>query len=121
MNALGNAKNATFQQVLRTDGIDPYPGAVRLLDFLDERGTAVAVVSSSRNAEEVLDAAGLAERFSVVVDGNVATANATCPASRHRTRSSPPPPSSVCRLVAPRWSRTPSRASPPAAPATSPS
>ncbi len=31
-------------------------------------------MSSSRNAGEVLDAAGLAERFAVVVDGNVAAA-----------------------------------------------
>jgi HAD superfamily hydrolase (TIGR01509 family) len=33
---------------------------------------AMAVVSSSRNAPDVLDAAGLTERFAVVVDGNVA-------------------------------------------------
>jgi beta-phosphoglucomutase family hydrolase len=69
VNALGNAKNAAFQRVLRRDGIDPYPGSVRFLDALAGRGTAVAVVSSSRNAAEVLEAAGLAERFEVVVDG----------------------------------------------------
>ena len=50
----------------------PYPGSVQLLDHLAERGTKVAVVSSSRNAPPVLEAAGLAERFEVVVDGNVA-------------------------------------------------
>ena len=72
--ALGNAKNAAFQSVLRTDGIAPYPGSVRLLDDLQAGGVAVAVVSSSRNAPEVLVAAGLAERFSVVVDGAVAAA-----------------------------------------------
>jgi beta-phosphoglucomutase family hydrolase len=75
VNALGNAKNAAFQQVLRRDGIEPYPGAVRFLDALARRGTAVGVVSSSRNAAEVLDAAGLDDRFEVVVDGNVAAAN----------------------------------------------
>ena len=69
VNALGNTKNATFQQVLRRDGIEPYPGSVRLLDALDERGTAMAVVSSSRNATEVLAAAGPRRRFEVVVDG----------------------------------------------------
>ena len=46
--------------------------AVRLLDALTERGTGVAVVSSSRNAPEVLEASGLAPRFEVVVDGSVA-------------------------------------------------
>jgi beta-phosphoglucomutase family hydrolase len=74
VNGLGNAKNAAFQQVLRRDGIDPFPASVRLLDALDRRGTKVGVVSSSRNATEVLEAAGLAHRFSVVVDGNVAAA-----------------------------------------------
>ena len=60
--------------MLRRDGIEPYPGAVRLLDALADRGIAVGVVSSSRNAAEVLEAAGLGDRFEVVVDGNVAAA-----------------------------------------------
>jgi beta-phosphoglucomutase family hydrolase len=74
VSALGNAKNAAFQDVLRRDGIEPYPGSVRLLDVLAEHGVSVGVVSSSRNAGEVLDAAGLTDRFAVVVDGNVAAA-----------------------------------------------
>ena len=74
VNALGNAKNEAFQQVLRRDGIDPYPGSARFLDALERLGKAVGVVSSSRNATEVLAAAGLADRFAVVVDGNVAAA-----------------------------------------------
>jgi beta-phosphoglucomutase family hydrolase len=68
---LGNRKNAFFSAVLASDGVDPYPGSVALLDFLAERGTKVAVVSSSRNAPAVLEAAGLAERFDVVVHGGV--------------------------------------------------
>ena len=74
VNALGNAKNEAFQEVLRRDGIEPYPGSVRFLDVLDRQGKAVGVVSSSRNAAEVLAAAGLADRFEVVIDGNVAAA-----------------------------------------------
>ena len=74
VNALGNAKNAAFQTVLRRDGIAAYPGSVRLLDTLEQRRVPVGVVSSSRNAVEVLDAAGLTDRFVVVVDGNVAGA-----------------------------------------------
>jgi beta-phosphoglucomutase family hydrolase len=70
--ALGNRKNDVFQKVLRDDGIAPYPGSVRLLDELHGLGTHVAVVSSSRNAKEVLDASGLAPRFEVVADGVVA-------------------------------------------------
>jgi beta-phosphoglucomutase family hydrolase len=69
---LGNRKNAFFAAVLAEEGVQAYPGSVALLDHLAQRGTAVAVVSSSKNAPAVLEAAGLAERFSVVVDGNVA-------------------------------------------------
>jgi len=71
---LGNRKNEFFSAVLRDDGVDPYPGSVALLDHLSARGTKIAVVSSSRNAPAVLEAAGLAERFEVVVDGEVAAA-----------------------------------------------
>jgi len=69
---LGNRKNSFFAQVLADDGVTAYPGSVQLLDFLDRRGTKVAVVSSSRNARPVLEAAGLADRFGVVVDGELA-------------------------------------------------
>ena len=69
---LGNRKNAAFSAVLRDEGVTPYPASVALLDWLRARGTAVAVVSSSRNAPGVLAAAGLADRFEVVVDGRVA-------------------------------------------------
>jgi len=69
---LGNRKNAFFTAVLAGDGVQPYPGSVVLLDFLTERGIGMAVVSSSRNAPAVLEAAGLAERFEVVVDGGLA-------------------------------------------------
>ena len=68
---LGNRKNEFFSAVLRDEGVLPFPGSVALLDFLSGRGTKVAVVSSSRNAPPVLEAAGIADRFEVVVDGNV--------------------------------------------------
>ncbi len=72
VSGLGNRKNAEFSRILRTEGVTPYPASVALLDALAARGTAVAVVSSSRNAPAVLAAAGLADRFEVVVDGQVA-------------------------------------------------
>jgi beta-phosphoglucomutase family hydrolase len=71
---LGNRKNAAFGEVLRDEGVTPYPASVALLDRLAGLGVAVAVVSSSRNAPAVLEAAGLADRFEVVVDGQVAAA-----------------------------------------------
>ncbi|HET9650073.1 MAG TPA: beta-phosphoglucomutase family hydrolase [Microlunatus sp.] len=69
---LGNRKNDVFAAVLADEGVQPYPGSVQLLDHLAERGTKLAVVSSSRNAPAVLAAAGLSDRFPVVVDGVVA-------------------------------------------------
>lgn len=71
---LGNRKNEVFTSVLETEGVEAYPGSVAVLDELARRGTPVAVVSSSRNAGPVLVAAGLADRFEVVVDGLVAAA-----------------------------------------------
>lgn len=69
---IGNRKNEVFARVLRADGIAPYPGSLRLLDSLREKGIPVAVVSSSKNADEVLRAAGIRDRFDVVMDGVIA-------------------------------------------------
>ena len=73
VSGYGNRKNEIFAELLRTEGVEAYPGSVVLLDQLAEQGIGVAVVSSSRNAPTVLAAAGLADRFDVVVDGVVAT------------------------------------------------
>lgn len=72
VRGIGNRKNRAFTEVLARDGIDPYPGSLRLLDLLAERGAPLAIVSSSRNAEAVLLAAGLRDRFAAVVDGTTA-------------------------------------------------
>jgi HAD superfamily hydrolase (TIGR01509 family) len=69
---LANRKNEFFAALLREEGVRPYAGSVQLLDHLEERGTKVAVVTSSRNATAVLEAADLRPRFDVIVDGNVA-------------------------------------------------
>lgn len=70
--ALGNEKNDIVNAMFVEEGIEPYPGSVRFLDAVTAAGAHVAVVSSSRNAPSVLEAAGLAHRFEVVVDGAVA-------------------------------------------------
>jgi beta-phosphoglucomutase family hydrolase len=69
---LANRKNEFFMSLLRDEGVRPYAGSIQLLDHLAECGTKVAVVTSSRNASAVLEAADLRSRFGVVVDGNVA-------------------------------------------------
>lgn len=70
--AMGNRKNDTFNAVLARDGIAAYPDALALLDLLDEAGVPAAVVSSSKNARTVLDAAAITSRFVTVVDGTTA-------------------------------------------------
>lgn len=69
---LGNRKNEVFSRILIEDGVTPYPGSVALIDLLRERGMPLAVVSSSRNAPAVLDAAGLTDRFAFVMHGGLA-------------------------------------------------
>lgn len=64
---IGNRKNDLFSALLAAEGVEPFAGSVALLDEL--RGQPLAVVSSSKNAEEVLRAAGLRDRFAAVVDG----------------------------------------------------
>ncbi|MDK7134597.1 HAD-IA family hydrolase [Corynebacterium sp. UMB4614] len=73
---LGERKNAEFLRLLG-QGIAAYPGSVQLLDTLTApKGGAtpprLAIVSSSKNARPVLEAAGLLDRFELVVDGLVA-------------------------------------------------
>lgn len=78
---LGDRKNDAFNKVLDRDGVQAYPGSVRLLDAL--RGTPLAVVSSSANASAVLTSAGLLDRFAIVVSGDVA--------DEHQLRGKPAP------------------------------
>jgi beta-phosphoglucomutase family hydrolase len=70
--AMGNKKNELFNTVLERDGIAAYPGSQATLDLLAGFGVPSAIVSSSKNAVPVLAAAGLSDRFEVVVDGVVA-------------------------------------------------
>ena len=71
VRGLGNRKNDLVLSMLRADGVAPYPGTISYLDSLPSTAR-LAIVSSSRNAEEVLRAAGLLDRFEHIVDGNVA-------------------------------------------------
>lgn len=70
--AMGNRKNALFNEILDRKGIAPYPGSLATLELLVEIGVPSAIVSSSKNAVPVLHAAALADRFGVIIDGIVA-------------------------------------------------
>jgi beta-phosphoglucomutase family hydrolase len=70
VSGLGNRKNELVLDVMARDGVDAYPGTVRYLDAVRENGGfRSAVVSSSANAEQALQAAGLSDRFDARVDG----------------------------------------------------
>lgn len=70
--AIGNRKNDLVGTILKEQGVEVYPGSLRLLNALAAKGMPLAVVTSSANAGAVLAAGGIADRFAVRVDGNVA-------------------------------------------------
>src|SRR5829696_9844693 len=69
---LGNHKNELFNEVLRLRGVEMFESSVALVQELRTRGRRVAVVSSSKNCDAVLEAAGIQDLIEVRVDGNVA-------------------------------------------------
>ncbi|GGP72140.1 beta-phosphoglucomutase family hydrolase [Saccharothrix coeruleofusca] len=71
VHGVGNRKNALLDEIIRTEGISPYPGSVRYVQAAQREGLAIAVVTSSANAEKVLDAADLSRYVQARVDGLV--------------------------------------------------
>jgi beta-phosphoglucomutase family hydrolase len=69
---LGNRKNELVLELIHRDGVEAYPGSVRLLEAAREAGLRRAVVSSSANCREVLRAAGIEALFEERIDGVVA-------------------------------------------------
>lgn len=78
VHGLGTRKNEDFLSLV-DEGVEAYEGSVQLLDAIRDRGANgehvphIAIVSSSKNARQVLEAAGLIDRFEVIVDGVVAS------------------------------------------------
>jgi HAD superfamily hydrolase (TIGR01509 family) len=71
--ASANRKDELVKQAIAAGKVEAYPGSVALLRKLREIKVLMAVVSSSNNCEEVLEAAGIADFFAARVDGIVAT------------------------------------------------
>ena len=72
VNGLARKKNDLVNEKIRTVGVDVYPGSVRYLHAVRDAGLTTAVVSSSANAELVLQVAGLTDLIDHRVDGVVA-------------------------------------------------
>jgi beta-phosphoglucomutase family hydrolase len=72
VDGLGNRKNELVLHLIATQGVEAYPGSVTYLKAVRDAGLPRAVVSSSTNCKDVLEAAGIADFFDARIDGNVA-------------------------------------------------
>lgn len=71
---LGNRKNKYFAQRLAQLGVEVFDDAVELIRLARQHGKKLAVVSSSKNCEEILRRAGLLDLFDALVTGVEAAA-----------------------------------------------
>ena len=72
IDGLGNRKNDLVLALIERDGVEPYEGSVRYVKAAGDAGLHRAVVSSSANCRDVLEAAGMLDLFEAIVDGIVA-------------------------------------------------
>lgn len=72
VHGLSNQKNDVVLRMLREGGVEVYDGSVRYVQAVRDAGLRTAVVSSSANTAEVLDAAGISHQFDARIDGVVA-------------------------------------------------
>jgi beta-phosphoglucomutase family hydrolase len=69
---LGERKNEIVLRRIAQDGVQTYPGSVKYVQAVKKAGLRRAVVSSSTNCKQVLEAAGIADLFEARIDGIVA-------------------------------------------------
>ena len=69
VNGLAAGKQEFLTAQLAQGGVQVFPDTLKLLRSLTKRQIPVALVTSSRNSEAVLDAAGITKLFPVRVDG----------------------------------------------------
>lgn len=72
INGLGNRKNELVVELIRTEGVQVYPGSIRFLQAVRAAGMPTAVVSASKNTPAVLSVTGLADQFDYVMHGGIA-------------------------------------------------
>jgi HAD superfamily hydrolase (TIGR01509 family) len=69
---LGKRKNALFHEHLSRSGVKAFPSTLYLMDRLRAARIPLALLTASRNARLILEAAQLIAAFDVIVDGNTA-------------------------------------------------
>ncbi|HZZ20102.1 MAG TPA: HAD-IA family hydrolase [Opitutaceae bacterium] len=67
--AIGGRKNAIFNQIIETEGVDVFESTVSLIRDLLARGVKVGLATSSYNSAVVLGKTGTRHLFGTVVDG----------------------------------------------------
>jgi beta-phosphoglucomutase family hydrolase len=70
---VGNQKNELVNQIMAREGVEAYPGSVRAVNLLKDRGIKTGVVSSSNNCAAVLRVAKIESLFDIRVDGETAS------------------------------------------------
>ena len=71
VRGLGNRKNELVNAIIASDGVVVYDSSVALVHELRDANVRTAIVTSSRNCETVLRAAGIADLFDTTVDGRL--------------------------------------------------
>lgn len=66
---LGNRKNVLYNRMLEEGGVGVFEDTVEQIRVWRKEGLKTAIVSSSKNCQQVLEAAGLTDLFDVRVDG----------------------------------------------------
>lgn len=69
VHGLGNRKNRFFVAEITEHGVERYETTVELIHALHDHGIRTGLISSSRNAVQVLTAAGVLDLFDSKVDG----------------------------------------------------
>jgi len=72
IHGLGNRKNELVLRLIHERGVEAYEGSIRYVRAVRAAGLATAVVSSSANCRDVLQAAGIEDLFDARIDGVVA-------------------------------------------------
>ncbi len=67
--ALGNRKNAVFNQIIETEGVSVFEGTIALIRTMLDSGIRVGLATSSYNSSVILRRAGTAALFETIVDG----------------------------------------------------
>jgi trehalose 6-phosphate phosphatase len=69
IHGLGNRKNRRFVAWLEHNKVPTYADTLGLIRAVKDRGIKIGVFSASRNAEQVLESAGVLDLFDAKVDG----------------------------------------------------